>query len=145
MDKESVSHYALLLHQWTLAILRTLEDDTFYSFTLSDDHVEAAKFFKSTLLASAPAPAPPSPAAVEAFHDFIKFILFPQEQIPTASSKWEEPIECLFALTALQPGGIFKEAHNITQMFAQTSYHIRGAILFEGYRLQEEFEGNLYK
>jgi hypothetical protein len=143
LDSESITNYSLTLHQWTAAIIRSLEEDGFYSFYLSDAHIESAKKLKILLLASAP--PSDSTTLVNAFHEFVKFILFPQEYIGRPYSKWDNSVECLFALSALQQKGIFKEAHNVTQMFAHTFYHVRGAILFEGYRIRENFGGNLYK
>lgn len=141
LDLDSVPSYAHLLHQWTVAILRSINGDGFYKFYLTDEHVMSAATLKSLLQQSNPTPT--LDVMMDAFHDFIKFILFPQVYEGRKYSKWDTPMECLFALTALQTGGIFKEAHNVTQMFAQTAYHIRGALIYEAYRIQDlpEYDG----
>jgi len=47
-------------------------------------------------------------------------------------TRWDDPFEGLFALSALQEDGTFKSAQLATQAFAQMKYHIWGAILYQG-------------
>lgn len=86
-------------------------------------------------------------SSVTAFHEFIKSILYPRSDnsFNSESDKWTDLIECLFALSALKEGGIFKGAHESTQMISYATYHIRGAILFEGYANRGRFNHNLYR
>ena len=89
----------------------------------------------------------PSPESVKPFHLFIYSILGPRTLNKDADkySKWNESRECLFALSALCEDGNFDPPHDVTQMFAQTTYHIHGAILFEGYRIKGDFGNDLVR
>lgn len=134
----------MLLHEWTVAILKSTKDHSSgYKFGLSSDHEQATRELESSLHSI----TKPTEHTVQVFHKFIKHVLFPPTKRTGRYNKWDNPIERLFALSALQHGGIFKQPLNITQMFAYTSYHIRGAILFEGYKIHEndDFAGDLYR
>jgi hypothetical protein len=89
----------------------------------------------------------PASESVEPFHLFMYSILVPCTSSEDADeySKWNESSECLFALSALREDGNFDPPHDVTQMFAQTTYHIRGAILFEGYRIKGDFGNDLVR
>ena len=50
------------------------------------------------------------------------------------------------AIYTLREDGNFRQAKEVTQMFATFHYHIRGAILYEGIlRCDNDFKGDLYQ
>lgn len=108
---------------------------------MTDDHREKALQLKAILQ------SPSREGAIDAFHDFIKPVLYvPATRASMRNfSKWNNLVECLLAISALREDGSFRPAENVTQMFAQLVYHIRGAILYEGCRNVEAFEGNIYE
>lgn len=60
-------------------------------------------------------------------------------------SKWSDPLECLLAVFFVQEDGNFRQAKDVTPIFAHTSYHIRGAILYEGHLIKGLFKNDLAK
>lgn len=93
---------------------------------------------------------PDSNPLIIAFHQFIKHILYPRKSPNKGchiSSKWDIPVECLFAIYNLQEDGLFKPPRLVTQTFAKVKYHIRGVILFEGLRKEnlDRVGGSTYR
>ena len=86
---------------------------------------------------------------VQVVHDFVQSIVYPRARTDTTlrhtPSKWDDPIERFIAINSLQPDGNFRPARLVTQVFVIFHYHIRGAILYEGYSRLDEFEGDIYK
>jgi len=85
---------------------------------------------------------------VQVFHDFIRSALYLRarpDKMLHAPSKWDDPIERFIAVYSLQPDGNFRQAQQVTGVFAMFHYHIRGAIFYEGYSKIDNFGGNLYK
>lgn len=121
----------------------SLDDhESHYRFPLTDSDKTLAESLVTVLKAGT------EQEAVMAFHRFIYPVLSFQSSRTIEVeeyTKWSESSECLFAISALREDGGFKPAHDVTQMFAQTTYHIRGAILFEGYRIKEDFGNDLVK
>lgn len=130
--------YSALLHQWTHAILLTVEGhESGYQFPLTDDDYQRASKLKDALQQS------PKELHLEVFHDFIKPFMYPKVEgrSPGPFSKWDDVFECLFALSALRDDGNFQPAGLVTQMFAKMEYFIRNSMLYEGTRQ----EGSLYE
>ncbi|EDR11764.1 uncharacterized protein LACBIDRAFT_313486 [Laccaria bicolor S238N-H82] len=145
-NEKSIESYALLLHKWVHAILVTLEpnEPSGYMFPLTHgDRVRAAAL-KIALQSE------DQDNVVLILHQFLKPLFYPLDRsgldaAQVVAGKWGEVNECLQALTALQSDGTFKEAHNVTQMYAKLCYHIRAAILYEGYLNADKFGGDLYE
>jgi hypothetical protein len=86
---------------------------------------------------------------VQMFHDFIRPFLYPLHRPLIATGppcKWDHPIERFMAMYSLRGDGNFRQAKEVTQMFATFHYHIRGTILYEGLsRCEEDFDGDPYR
>jgi len=131
-DGQSISEYARLLHHWTHAILVTIEGHrSGYKFPLTPDDYERAAKLKSGLKGDS------NVVLIDTFHDFIKLFLYPKKVGRPKSdySKWDDPFECLYALSALREDGNFQPASTVTRTFAQMEYHFHGAILYEAFRV----------
>ena len=143
--QKSIENYALFLHKWIHAILITLEPDqpSGYRFPLTKGDGDRAKALKMALQSE------DQDNIVLVLHQFLKPLLYPLDRSGLDSThvagKWGEVHECLQALTALESDGTFKAAHDVTQMYAKLSYHIRAAILYEGYLNAHNFGGNVYE
>jgi hypothetical protein len=134
--------YSRLLHHWTHAMLITIEhEDSVYKFPLRDEDLVRAAKLKEALKGD------PRTIPIDAFHNFIKPLLYPKTTgRPEGDySRWDDPFECLFALSALREDGWFKPANLITQTYAQMKYHIRGAILYEGFKVHRLTGMAIYK
>jgi hypothetical protein len=143
-DKASISRYAKLLHQFARAIAITVDGHhpSGYQFSLNSSDLNHLDALQETLTNSNPKDA------VEAFHKFIKPILYPRESDPESggsTSKWDHPVECFIALFALRPDGVFKEANNLTGLFAILHYHIRCAIFYESLITVQDFNNDILK
>jgi hypothetical protein len=139
----SLDSYAHLLHTWTFAIFQSLEkNDSGYTFNLHTADLEHLAALKTVLQKDEP-----SASAIHTFHTFIKAILYPRADASTwnTAHKWKHPVECLLALSALRPDGNFKEATELTQMFARLVYHIRGAILYEATMKAKDSDKDYYQ
>ncbi|PPR05282.1 hypothetical protein CVT26_011477 [Gymnopilus dilepis] len=142
ISDESLPKYGLLLHHWTHAIMLTLEGHTSgYQFPLTDSDKENARQLRDILKSGS------TSGGITAFHHFIKPLLYSRTDSESMNeyTKWNEPVECLLAMSALREGGTFKSAHESTQILSYTGYHIRSAILYEGYANRKAFGDNLYK
>ena len=110
-------------------MLVTLEGhDSGYKFPLTEeDQMRAAKLKKGLQ-------GDPSVDLTGNFHGFIQPLLYVKTigRSKGDYTRWDDPFEGLFALSALQEDGTFKSAELVTQAFAQMKYHIRGAILYQG-------------
>ena len=60
-------------------------------------------------------------------------------------SKWDDVLECLIAVYCLREDGNFKAPQDVTQIFAQLHYHIRGATLYEAMLHLEDHDYDPYK
>ena len=144
-NEQSISKYAGTVHKWIHAILVTLEPGapSTYRFPLNNGDKVRAKALKAALQANK------GDDAVLPLHRFLKPFLYPLDRTGQALgkkfSRWDEPIECLQAITTLKEDGTFKEPRDVTQMFAQIAYHIRAAILYEASLNVAAFHGDLYK
>lgn len=141
-DETSYQVYRHSLHQFALAILLTLEGNpSSYEFTLTDGDRMRASDLVEELKSNR------EPRDIGIFHSFIMPFLYGRD--PQASdedySKWNEPVEGFMALHNLQEDGNFKPPNQVTQLFAQLHYHIRGAMLYEGIRTADDFGSNVYK
>lgn len=76
----------------------------------------------------------PNRLHLDLFHKFIKPLLYPKDhsKVPGPYSKYNEPFECFYALSALRDDGNFQPAQLVTQMFAKMEYFIRGVMLYQG-------------
>jgi hypothetical protein len=114
---------------------------TEYQFPLSQDDLARLGRLKNALTKSK------TNDAIEALHDLFKHIFYPRS-FPGSTenlSKWNSPFECLMAVYNLKEDGNFNAAKDVTQMFAQIHYHIRGSILYEAVRHKAKFDHNLVK
>jgi len=79
---------------------------------------------------------------IDTFHNFIRPLLYPKKAAlrPAGSySKWHDPLECMYAIAALRKeDGLFKPAENVTQTFAVIKYLIRGIMLYQAVRVNEQ-------
>jgi hypothetical protein len=135
----TLSNYSCLLHQWTHAILLTIENhDSGYKFPLTEGDIHRAQTLKEALQQS------PKTLHIEVFHIFIMPFMYPKVEgrSPGPFTKWDDVFECLFALSALREDGNFQPANLVTQMFAKMKYFIRCAILYES---MQHNEGSHYE
>jgi hypothetical protein len=133
--------YGTTLYHCAVSILRTLEKGySGYKFPIGQDQTAAAEHLLAVLNG---APGNPS----EAFHSFIKPILFASQQqmMMMEHSKWNDMLECLLAILCVQEDGNFRQPHDITQFFAHFIYAIRGAVIYEGALQLGDYNNDLYK
>jgi hypothetical protein len=143
-NEQSIATYAATLHKWVHALLVTLEPNppSRYKFPLTDGDALRARALRAALQAN----DQDATTVVLPLHRFLKPLLYPLDRTGRRQfSRWDEPIECLQALSALKPDGNFKQPRDVTQMFAHLAYHIRAAILYEGNLNVAAFDGDLYK
>lgn len=127
----------MLLHQWTHAILLTIEGhESGYKFPLTNDNLNRASILKDALQQSPNAPH------IDVFHDFIKPFIYPKLEGRSNGpyTKWDDVFECLFALSALHEDGNFQLASLVTPMFAKMKYFIRSTILYQAIKHPEDDE-----
>ena len=139
LPDNTIEIYAKLLHQWSHAIMLSLEGhESGYTFPLTDEDKHNASELKAALIAQ------PQELHVELFHTFIKPLFYPKDHsvIPGPYSKFNEPFECLYALSALRADGNFQPSDQVTQLFARMKYFVRGTMLHEGL---SKSTGDLYK
>jgi hypothetical protein len=134
-DDSLVGTYSLLLRKITGTILSFCEEHpSGYSLPLSDDDRARAagllavlkKRIEGTDLTDGALPV--ETEELDAFHRFIKPFVYPFSG--GSGSRWDDPMECFFALYALQEDGTFKSG-DMSQVFAHLLYLIRSTILYE--------------
>ena len=129
--------YGLVFQKLTSAVLLSCEGHTSgYALPLSDDDKmrtsELKVILKKRLEDTRSNEAPPVETdELDTFHRFIKPFLYPFSG--GSGSRWDDPMECFFALYALQEDGTFRSGDGMTQLFAHLSYLIRSAILYEAH------------
>lgn len=129
LEEDKLTTYAIILHQWTHAILLTIPGhDSGYKFPLTEDDLDRASTLKDALQQS------PKLLHIEVFHNFIKPFMYPKVEgrSPGPYTKWDDVSECLFALSSLNEDGNFKPAGIVTPIFAKMKYFIRNTILYQG-------------
>ena len=134
MGDDTLIKYSVLLHQWSHAILLSIDGhESGYKFPLTEDDLVRASKLKDALQQS------PKSLHIEVFHLFIKPFMYPKMEGRSLGSytKWDDVFECLFALSTLREDGNFQPASQVTQMFAKMKYFIRSAILYEAMRNNE--------
>ena len=135
LGDDTLSKYGTLLHQWTHAILLTVDNhDSGYKFPLTEGDIHRAQMLKDALQQS------PKRLHIEVFHNFIMPFMYPkiEDRSPGPFTKWDDVFECLFAVSALREDGNFQPANHVTQMFAKMKYFVRCTILYEAMRQNEE-------
>lgn len=140
-DEQTIFHYATTLHHFVHALLTTLPRDySGYKFPISETH---SALGKSLLAILGGAPGCPELA----LHEFIKPVLLsiPYTEDREDLGKWKDPLECLLAVHFVQQDGNFPQPQNVTSVLAQITYHIRGAMLYEGNIIKEAFNHDLAK
>jgi len=140
LDDPSLKHYGLLLVKFTLAVLRSLDDKEMVKrFSLSTEDIDRGREFLSVLIKNE--------GNIDYFHKFMKPFLYPREIEDTgkAVSKWSNPLECLIAVYELEEDGIFKQPEDVTQIYAQLSYHIRCVTLYEANRKVNGYGNNVLR
>ena len=138
LPENTVESYARLLHQWTHAVLVTLGGHASgFIFPLTDEDENHALALKDALISH------PNSLHIDLFHEFIKPLLYPKDHSTVSGpySKFNEPFECFYALTALRDDGNFQPARLVTQVFAKMEYFIRSTILYQGLKMST---GNHY-
>jgi len=148
-DDSLVGTYGLLLRKITGTILSFCDEHpSGYSLPLSDgDRTRAAallavlkKRIEGTNLNDGVPQV--ETEELDAFHRFIKPFLYPFSG--GSGSRWDDPMECFFALYALQEDGTFRAGDGMTQVFAHLLYLIRSTILYEaGLRVRKAQPGTL--
>lgn len=134
--------YARLLHHFIHALLSSIPGHkSGYVFPMSPQDKARGETLIDALQGTS------QPTAIRALHEFIKPLLYPRPHLAQAQeySKWDDVWERLLAIHALREDGNFKPADEITIVFAQLHYHMRGAILYEGLRNVDRFENDPYK
>jgi len=127
-----------------MAVLLTIKDGyaSSYRFPLdTDDRARGKALTERLQEVSGSLP-------IDELHDFVRPFLYPKptSALGEESSKWKNVIECFFAIDTLRDDGNFKAAHEVTQMFAISHNHIRGAMLYHGLkRTLSENDNNAYK
>lgn len=134
--EDTLLQYGRLLHQWTHALMMSIEGQgTTYRFPLTGNDKVRLQNLKAALKNNKQG------QSIEALHDLFKHIFYPGLTI--GGSKWSSTIECLMALHNLKEDGNFKAPSQVTQMYAQIHYHIRGTILYEAMRNKGNFDDDL--
>lgn len=107
---------------------------------MTDSHIELGKDLLAILSEG-------SEHAVLALHEFVKPFLLATPYMGDMEeySKWSDPLECLLAVHFVQEDGNFRQPKDVTQTFAHMSYHIHGAMLYEGYLIKGDFNNDLAK
>lgn len=133
--------YGRLLHQWLHAFILTLNNDHPSSYVLPATayQKQLAQDLKIALK------SPESYHGLSILHQLVKSILLAQPVDNGIHSKWGLMVECLLAISALKEDGNFKQPHEVTQMFAQLAYLIRGTILYEAMDNKKNFKENAYE
>lgn len=140
--------YGLVFQKFTNAVLLSCkEHPSGYALPLSDDDEMRASELEAVLKKrpeySSSNKAPPvETEELDAFHHFIKPFLYPCSS--SSGSRWDDPMECFFALYALKEDGTFRSGDGMTQLFAHLSYLMRGTFLYEALlRVRKEPPGML--
>ncbi|KIM35047.1 hypothetical protein M413DRAFT_79781, partial [Hebeloma cylindrosporum] len=132
LPEKTIESYVRLLHQWTHAVMVTLEGhESGYTFPLTDEDKSNAMALRDALLDES------TDFPIDVFHIFIKPLLYPKDHtlIPGPYSKFNEPFECFYALRNLRDDGNFNPADLVTQMFAKFKYFIRATVLYQGLKV----------
>jgi hypothetical protein len=142
-DDQTLRAYGHLLHTLAYAILLTLQGHpSGYQFPLTDTERRAG-FRLLNILNGEPGDA------LVAFHDFVFPFLAGRDDPHTLDhaeySKWNEVIECFLAIISLKPDGNFKQARDVTQVFAKLEYACRGAVLYEALKNRMNFYNDPYQ
>lgn len=129
------------MHQWLHAFISTLDNHhpSHYIFPATEDQKKLGENLKIALQ------SPTNEQGLFTLHQLVKSILLVQAGYEERHSKWESMVECLIAISALKEDGNFKQPHEITPLFAQLVYLIRGTILYEAMDNVANFNGNAYK
>lgn len=129
------------MHQWIHAFISTLDNNhpSHYIFPATCDQKQLGQDLKLAL------GLPPDQHGLSILHQLVKSILLAQPVKQGCYSKWNSMVECMLAISALKEDGNFKQPHQVTQMFAQLAYLIRGTILYEALENIENFNGNSYE
>ena len=138
---ETLLKYCTLLHQWTHAILITIDGhESGYTFPLTEDDIQRASILKNAIKQT------PKSLHIDDFHNFIKPFMYLKVVGRSIGpfTKWDDVFECLFALSALREDGNFQPAGLITQMFVKMKYFIRSMVLYEAMRERQDDEVLLY-
>lgn len=86
---------------------------------------------------------------IPAFHHFISpFLLgrdYSNQDGYAEYSKWTEVVECFLAIQCLKEDGNFKQAKDVTQVFAKLEYACRGTTLYEALKNKAHFNNDPYR
>jgi hypothetical protein len=126
-----------LLTKWALVAIRAREDEKFCKLLAMNAHdIQAASALLKSLEEG-------NVENVGALHDLNKSLFYSRD-LPS-HSKWDHPFECFLAIYALRTGGVFMPVRDVTQIFAQLKYHIRGMVLYEAHLTATRIGGSLYE
>jgi len=75
---------------------------------------------------------------IQLFHNFIYPLLSAQASIQE-DNKWSMVLECWLAIYAMQPGGNFLDASQLTGILAKLEYHCRAVTFYQAYLHHSEF------
>ncbi|KIJ33252.1 hypothetical protein M422DRAFT_264796 [Sphaerobolus stellatus SS14] len=118
-DDSNLKKYAASLYHFLLAILRSLDDrERVDRLALTEqDLIHASALLKDLQHSKQP--------NFELIHELFIPLCYPRKLGPRPpSSKWNNPLECLIALQALQEKDQFIEPSLATQLFAKVKYQI---------------------
>ncbi|KIJ31750.1 hypothetical protein M422DRAFT_266500 [Sphaerobolus stellatus SS14] len=137
-DNTSLNRYALLLYFFFLAILYSInnQERIDHLALLPEDTTRAR-----TLLNALNDSQEPKIHLIHAVFLPLCYIRKPTGNI-IAPYKWNNPLECLITIHALQEKGQFIDPSLATPIFTQLKYHIRGAILYEGLRTMSKHDND---
>ena len=134
LSDQTIETYARLFHQWTYAVLVTIEGhESGYKFPLTVEDKQHASELKAALISE------PDKLHIDLFHIFIKPLVYPKDHglVPGSYSKFNEPFECFYALSCLRDDGNFQPAELVTQKFAKMKYFIRGTVLYQALKVSD--------
>ncbi|KIJ28757.1 hypothetical protein M422DRAFT_269970 [Sphaerobolus stellatus SS14] len=130
-NNTSLNRYVLLLYHFFLAILCSINNqERIDRLALLPEDITCAR----TLLNALNDSQEPKVHLIHAVFLPLCYIRKPAGNNIIAASKWNNPIECLIAIHALQEKGQFIDLSLAAPVFAQLKYHIRGAILYKDLR-----------
>ncbi|KIJ31230.1 hypothetical protein M422DRAFT_267180 [Sphaerobolus stellatus SS14] len=129
-NNDSLNTYAGTLYHFLLTIVRSLDNaERIKRLSLTSDDLDNARTLLHALTHSE-----------EPNIELIQKLFLPLCYHRKAPSKWNNPMECLMALYALQDQGRFIDPSIATQLFARMKYHIRGCLFHEGLKRMGNYD-----
>jgi hypothetical protein len=143
-DDHKLREYGQPLQCLAHAILLTLGDNppTNYKFPLSKASIHSARILLKALDDEENDP-------LQAFHSFVAPFFSGQDFVAhednSVYNKWNDVMECFLAVYCLNEDGTFKQAQDVTQIFAKLEYICRGVTLTQGLDEKVHFQNDPYR